>query len=79
MVIYISEINCEATISQIRNTNSFKITQINLNKNSSLHYREKSDTGFENKYSLYLVGVTELDIDKSYEFKVLGYNINENL
>ena len=77
--IYISEINCEATISQIRNTNSFKITQINLNKNSSLHYREKSYTGFENKYSLYLVGVTELDIDKSYEFKVLGYNINENL
>lgn len=77
--LFIEEINCYATISQIRNTNSFKIISINLNKNSSLHYREISDSGFENKFSIYNICSTELDINKTYEFKVLGYNINENI
>ena len=77
--LFIEEINCYATISQIRNTNSLKIVKINLNRNASLHYREIVYTGFENKYSIYNVGITELDIDKKYEFKVLGYNINENI
>ena len=46
----------------------------NLNKNASLHYRISGDEG---PYSLYIIGSTELDIDKNYEFSVLGYSVIE--
>lgn len=67
--------NNKIRIQKNKFSNTYVIVDIDIDKNSTLSYRVLEEETTKKEFTIYEIGVTELQMDLEYEFNIVSYSV----